>query len=195
MEGRFDEARRCLQAGFAQMTSPVTTLRRLYKIDVDPFPIEGVRRALDRAAGEAPDDDRVWLARAHLALKVGDLAEARSWLDRCRERRPDDTAVWRMELEWALAADRLGEVRNALSHLPADEEPEGRAPALRAWLASRRHDREAERRALAEKIALDPGDGPARVRVAELEHEDGHIREAEALRSAIHSLDQVRKEY
>lgn len=48
MEGRFDEARRCLQAGFHQMTSAVTTLRRLYKMDVNPFPIEGVRRGLDR---------------------------------------------------------------------------------------------------------------------------------------------------
>ncbi len=64
MEGRFDEARRCLQAGFHQMTSAVTTLRRLYKMDVDPFPIEGVRRGLDRALKEEANDDRVWLARA-----------------------------------------------------------------------------------------------------------------------------------
>lgn len=63
MEGRFDEARRCLQAGFDRMTSPVTTLRRLYKLDVNALPIEGIRRGLDRAAGQAPDDDRVWLAR------------------------------------------------------------------------------------------------------------------------------------
>ncbi len=49
MQGRFDEAKRCLQAGFDQMSSPVTTLQRLYKIDNDPFPIEGVRRGLDRA--------------------------------------------------------------------------------------------------------------------------------------------------
>ena len=43
MEGRFDEARRWLQDGFDLMTSPVETLQRLYKLDVDPFPIEGVR--------------------------------------------------------------------------------------------------------------------------------------------------------
>src|SRR5262249_17954025 len=160
MQGRFDEARRCLQAGFDQMTSPVATLRRLYKLDVDPFPIEGVRRALDRAARQAPDDDRVWLARAHLSIKEGDLAEARRWLDRSRGRGPEDAAVWRMALEWALAADRPDEVRNILPRLPADEEPAGRALALRAWLAARRHDREAERRALTEKMVLDPGDGP-----------------------------------
>ena len=50
MEGRFDEARRCLQAGFDQMTSPLATLGRLYRIDIDPFPIEGVRLSLDGRA-------------------------------------------------------------------------------------------------------------------------------------------------
>src|SRR6185312_1214019 len=119
----------------------------------------------------------------------------RRWLDRCLGQRPEDTAAWRMALEWALAADRPDEVRNILPRLPADEEPEGRALALRAWLAAHRHDREAERRALTEKMALDPGDGPARERLAELEHEDGRTREAEALRNSLRSLDRVRKEY
>ena len=158
MQGRFDEARRCLQAGFDQMTSPVTTLQRLYKLDVDPFPIEGVRRGLDRAARQAPDDDRVWLARAHLAIRLGDLDEARQWLDRCLARRPEDPAVWRMKLEWALACRPARRGRTALPHLPADEEPEGRVLALRAWLAAHRHDRETERRALKNWVALDPGE-------------------------------------
>jgi hypothetical protein len=79
--------------------------------------------------------------------------------------------------------------------LPADEEPPGRALALRAWLAAARNDREAERRALAETIELDPGDAPARERLAELEREAGRTREAEALRMAVRSLDQARKEY
>jgi tetratricopeptide (TPR) repeat protein len=195
MEGRFDEARRCLQAGFDQMSSRVVTLQRLYKLDVDPFPVEGVRRGLEGAARQAPDDDRVWLARAHLALRVGDLEEARSQLARCLERRPEDTAVWRMMLEWALAANRPDEVRKILPHLPADEEPEGRALALRAWLAANRRDREAERRALSEKITLDPGDGPSRERLAELEREAGRLREADALRISLRSIDQARQEY
>ncbi len=125
MEGRFDEARRCLQAGFDQMSSPVTTLQRLYKLDFDSFPIEGIRWGLDRAVKQAPDDDRVWLARAHLAIRTGDFAEAEGWLGRCLARRPEDPAVWRMKLEWALAANRPDEVRRTLPHLPADEEPAG----------------------------------------------------------------------
>src|SRR6516165_9946346 len=92
------------------------------------------------------------LARAHLAIREVDLVEARRWLDGCLARRSRDPAVWRMRLEWALAANRPDEVRRTLPHLPADEEPEGRALTLRAWLAARRDDRAAERRALEEKI-------------------------------------------
>ena len=148
MEGRFEEARRWLEDGFDAMTSPVETLQRLYKLDVDPFPIEGVRTALERAGKQAPEDDRVWLARAHLAIRLGEFAEAERWLERCLERRPDDPVVWRMKLECALAAGQADQVRQALPHLPAALEPEGRVPALRAWLAARDGDRQAERLAL-----------------------------------------------
>ena len=137
LEGRFQEARRWLEDGFDAMTSPVETLTRLYKLDVDPFPIEGVRTALDRAGKQAPEDDRVWLARAHLAIRLGEFAEAEEWLERCLARRPDDPVVWRMKLDCALAAGRPDQVREALPHLPAALEPSDRLPALRAWLAAR----------------------------------------------------------
>jgi tetratricopeptide (TPR) repeat protein len=195
MQGRFDEAKRCLQAGFDQMSSPVVTLQRLYKLDFDPFPIEGVRRGLERAARLAPEDDRVWLARAHLAIRLGDLDEARNWLDRCLARRPEDPAVWRMKRDWAIAADLPAQVRQTLSHLPADEEPEERVLALRVWLAAHQNDREAQRRALKQWVELDPGDAAAREQLAEREREDGHLREAEAQRSEIRALDPIRKEY
>jgi enediyne biosynthesis protein E4 len=195
MEGRFDEARRCLEAGFDQMSSPVTTLQRLYKLDVDSFPIEGIRWGLDRAGKEAPDDDRVWLARAHLSIRAGDIADAEAWLARCLARRPDDSAVWRMKLEWALAFDRPDELRRTLPHLPVDEEPVGRVLALRAWLAAHRHDRDAERRALKELVELDPANGTARERLITLEREAGNSREADALRRSNPMLDQSRKEY
>src|SRR5260370_40569923 len=130
------------------MSSPVETLERLYKLEIDPFPVEGVRRALEAAAKAAPDDDRVWLARAHLASRLGELAEANRWLDRCLCRRPDDPVVWRMKLECALAEGSAGQVRAALPHLPAAEEPKGRGPALCAWLAARQGDRAHEERAL-----------------------------------------------
>jgi tetratricopeptide (TPR) repeat protein len=195
MQGRFDEARHLLQAGFHQMSSPIVTLQRLYKLDTAAFPTEGMHRALERAGQQAPDDDRVWLAQAHLAIRVGDFAKAKAWLDRCHARRPDDLAVWRMTLEWALGADRPEDVLRTLPHLPANQEPEGRVHALRAWLASRQNDRETERRELKQWVELNPVDGPARQRLADLEWESGHAAEAGALRRAARTIDELRKEY
>jgi len=194
-EGRFDEARRWLQAGFDVMSSSVETLQRLYKLDVDPFPIEGVQRVLDRAGKQAPDDDRVWLARAHLAIRIGQFAEAQQWLDRCLKRRPEDPAVWRMKLDWALSAGRPDEVRSTLPHLPAAHEPEGLIPALRAWFAVRQRDPEAERGALRQAIDLDPADASAIGRLAALEHEAGRSEEAARLRQSLPAIDRQRKEY
>jgi len=195
MEGRFDEARRWLEDGFDQMSSPIVTLRRSYKLDIDPFPIEGVRRALERAGKQAPDDDRVWLGRAHLAMRIGDFAEAARWLDRCLASRPEDPVVWRMKLETALASDQPDEVRRALPHLPVSLEPENRVASLRAWLAQRQGDLEAEHNALKQEIELNPADARALDRLASLESEAGHASEAARIRSTIRAIDRDRKKY
>jgi len=195
LEGRFQEARQWLEDGFDEMTSPVETLRRLYKLDVDPFPIEGVRTALDRARKQAPEDDRVWLARAHLAIRLGEFAEAETWLKRCLDRRPDDPVVWRMKLESALAADDADQVRQALPHLPTALESAARLPAVRAWLAARAGDQRGERAALDQAVALNPADASALERLATLEHVAGRSDQAARLRESIHGIDRDRKEY
>jgi enediyne biosynthesis protein E4 len=195
LEGRFQEAHRWLEDGFDTMTSPVETLRRLYQLDVDPFPIEGVRTALDRAIKQAPEDDRVWLARAHLAIRLGEFADAEKWLERCLVERPNDPVVWRMKLDCALAAGQVDQVRKALSHLPAALEPADRLPALRAWLAARSGDQQGERLALKEAIRLNPADAMALERLAVLEHEAGRSDEAARFREAIRAIDRDRKEY
>jgi enediyne biosynthesis protein E4 len=195
MQGRFAEARRWLQDGFDVMTSPVETLQRLYKLDVDPFPIEGVSAALERAAKKAPEDDRVWLARGHLAIRRGEFADAERWLERCLGSRPDDPVVWRMKLECALAAGQASQVRQTLPHLPAALEPQERVPALRAWLAARDRDPHAERLALEQSIELNPADAPALERLAVLEHEAGRPDLVARLRETIRGIDRDRKEY
>jgi tetratricopeptide (TPR) repeat protein len=195
MQGRFDEARRWLEAGFGQMSSPVVTLQRLYKMDFDAFPTEGVRRALERAGKQAPDDDRVWLGRAHLAMRLGDFAAAERWIAACLSRRPDDPVVWRMKLEIGLAKDQLKEVRQALPHLPGHLEPENRVASLRAWIAKRRGDIEAERNALKALIELNPADARALDRLAVLAAETGHASEASKIRGSIWTMDGIRKQY
>ncbi len=194
-QGRLAEARRWLEDGFDVMSDPIKTLGRLYKLDFDPFPVEGVRQALERAGGQAPDDDRVWLGRAHLATLMGQFEEAEAWLERCLARRPTDVPVWQMKLDWALAANRPEEARSALSHLPADQESEERVSSLRAWFAGVWGDGAGERRALKERIESNPGDAEALERLAELELKDGNRDAAEKLRRQKAELDQLQKEY
>ncbi len=106
------------------MSNPVITLVRLYRLDHNIYPTEGIRLTLERSGNLSPQDDRVWLGKAHLATLLGRFDEARTWLDRCLKRRPDDVAVWRLRLDWAMAADRPAEARATLAHLPAYLEPE-----------------------------------------------------------------------
>jgi hypothetical protein len=52
----------------------LAVLIRLWKLDNDPYPIEGLRTQREDAARKAPDDDRVWLGRANLAIRTGDTS-------------------------------------------------------------------------------------------------------------------------
>ena len=115
-EGRFAEARRWYVEGIDLLRDPVSALHRLYQLDHDPFPTEGVRQAMESAGSQAPDDDRVWLARAHLATRLGQFTEADRWLDRCLKRRPEDPAV-------CARPARVGHGGRAARHRPANLGP------------------------------------------------------------------------
>ena len=82
---------------------PAAVLVQLYRLDTAPFPLEMTRNVLDKADS---NDDRVWLARANLAIKTGRFDVAGGWLDACLKRRPDDLAAWRSRLELAVAQRR-----------------------------------------------------------------------------------------
>ena len=195
LEGRLEEAKRWLEEGFEQMSDPVVTLLRLYRLDHDPYPTEGVRQALERAGNQAPQDDRVWLGHAHLATLLGRFDEAQAWLDRCLQKRPDDQPVWRMRLAWALAANRPEEARLTLPHLPAELEGPARPNELRAWFAARQGNVQAERAALQEALKLEPASPGVLERLAELEIQTGHNEHAADLRRRRIELDQIRKDY
>ena len=99
---------------------------------------EAVREFLDRAQRLCPNDDRVWLGRANLAIRQGELDEAARWLDACLRRSPEDVPVWRARLDWAVATGRVAEAREALEHMPAAESPPAQVHRLAAWFAARR---------------------------------------------------------
>ena len=67
-------------------------------------PVPGFRKSiLEQADKTAGQDDRIWLARANLAISQGAFDEGARWLAACRRRRPEDVAVWKAYLEWAMA--------------------------------------------------------------------------------------------
>ncbi len=131
-EGRLDEIRRLRQEAWNTSSDKAGDLRSLWLIDSSVLTMEQVRASVEQAAAKAPDDDRVWLARAHLALLSGQFAEAARWLDSCRKRRPEDPVVWRAWLRWARAADSIDEARGPSRTC----QPNGfRSP--RCWLSVR----------------------------------------------------------
>ncbi len=70
---------------------PAIKLLRLHiELTEKAMPVEEVRASIDAAARNAPDDDRVWLGQANLAIRTGDFDAARRRLDDCLRRRPDD---------------------------------------------------------------------------------------------------------
>jgi tetratricopeptide (TPR) repeat protein len=193
LEGRFVEARDWRRQGFDQMIDPVETLQRLYRLDHDLFPTEGVRQALDRAGRQSPEDVRVWLGTAHLATRLCDFDKAKAWLDRCRERTPDDLAVWRARLDWAIAANRPEDARKCLAHVPARHEDPARPLALPAWFAAQAGDPAAERRAHEHLLCVNPAESAALERLDELLLEAGQQGPATEFRLQKQRIDQARK--
>ena len=81
-EGRLDDVERLIEADWRLAVRDRNTrlavdfLRARLALGLDPYPAEAVKAALDEAATQAPDDDRVWLGQAYLAIRTGRLEEA-----------------------------------------------------------------------------------------------------------------------
>ena len=128
-QGRIEEAERLIEdrwehenaAGEGALEPAIKLLRQHIDLTVNPASIEAIRNVLDQAARLAPDDDRVWLGRANLAIRTGVYDEAERWLDACLKHRPEDIPAWRARLSWGLATKRPDVVEKARSHIPAEE--------------------------------------------------------------------------
>jgi tetratricopeptide (TPR) repeat protein len=191
-EGRFDEVRDLLRASWGRSPEPAAVLKELWLLDSSSMPIEAWRAALDKAD---PDDDRVWLGQARHAVLTGRFDDARAWIDRCLGRRPDDPSVWGVRLDLALAEDDLDGFREAASRLPAGRWSEADLHGLRAWLARRRRDPEAERLELGALVADRPADAPALERLAALALEAGSASAAEELHRLKSRIDDARDRF
>jgi enediyne biosynthesis protein E4 len=192
IQGRYDEARRLIREGWQSYPDRVGTLKELARLGTDnPIKIEKLRPILETARRNAPDDDRVWLGWANLAIQTGRLDMAREWLDACLRRRPDDLAVWRVRLDWARAAEDESEVRRALARLPGEIVPPNEVLGLGAWFARRSGDLDRERRFLEDLMALDVKALWAMERLAELLLRAGQPERAEQLRASKGELERV----
>ncbi len=194
-EGRLDEIRRLRQEAWNTSSDQAGDLRSLWLIDSSVLMMDQVRATVEQAARKAPDDDRVWLARANLALLSGQFPEAARWLDSCRNRRPEDPVVWRAWLRWARAADSIEEARRALAHLPAERFSLAEMLALRAWFANREGHADQERTALEQLIDHAPGDTQALERLAVLAAESGQSWRARELHRRQADIHRARERY
>jgi len=195
MTGRRDENREVLRRRVERTADPSQTLRTLWSVDHDPYPVDGIRVALAKATQSAPDDDRVWLGLADVATRSGRFDEASEWLTRCERARPDDPVVWRARLRWAKAAGRPDEVRRAATRQPAASVPQTMTLALRAWLEGQSGDSQAERSSLEALIAVEPGDDAALERLADLASQAGEADRAAELRRRKAAIDVARDHY
>jgi thioredoxin-like negative regulator of GroEL len=202
-QGRIQDALRLIEANWEGLnrqglggSDRAVELARLHiAVSSGTSSIEAVRTFLDRAERLAPRDDRIWLGKANLAIRRGAFDEAARRLDDCLRRHPEDVAVWRARLDWALTTGRVAEVREALQHLPAAEATPAQVHRLAAWLAARRGDAATERRAWERLIAVDPGDGTALDRLAELMLRESQAARATEFRSRKAAVDRLQSRY
>jgi enediyne biosynthesis protein E4 len=195
MTGRRDDYRNFLHREIERTRDPSEKLRTMWSVDRDPYPVDAFTLVLEKANQTTPDDDRVWLGLADLAMRTGRFDLAGDWLTRCESARPDDLAVRLARLEWAKAADRPGLVIRAASHLPISSVTESRVLELEAWLAERGGDRAAERQALLAYLAVEPADVVAIERLADLAAQDGDRERLASLRSRKAAIENARDHY
>jgi enediyne biosynthesis protein E4 len=202
--GRLGEAQGLLQAWWEHLNAigegaserAIDQVRMHIELALKPNPVEQVRAYLDQAYRMAPDDDRVWLGRANLAIRTGDFAEATRWLDACLKRRPEDIPIWSARLRLGIATNRTDLVRQALLHLPVDDtSPNPEIYRVGAWLCSRRNDNESERQELERLVAVDPADLKALDRLAQLTEMAGQPARAQELRGKMAEVETLRARY
>jgi hypothetical protein len=194
--GRSDDLRRRKHEEWSSAKNKAEVLRTHWQIDEPKAsPLRVIQSRLEEAGRKAPDDDRVWLGRANLAIRTAQFAEADAWLKRCLARRPEDPAVWRARLEWAMNSDRLAEAVEAMRHVPVERiEPE-QLLSFRAWLAAHYGDERAEQAALTQWLDRVPGDTKALSRLTELAVQAGQTDLVAQLRRRKTELDRVWDDY
>jgi enediyne biosynthesis protein E4 len=178
-EGRMQECRRLIAQAWPGSSDPPGVLKGLHLLETSPFPVDFVKEAIKRGPA---DDDRIWLAQAHLAIWAGRFADAARWLDACEKKRPDDQAIWLMRLSLAMSSQDPKGARRALEHVRSSWFLRHEVLRIRSWLAAFAGDPEVERKSLMALTAVEPGNTNAWARLAELAQAAGQDSEARRFR-------------
>jgi thioredoxin-like negative regulator of GroEL len=202
-QGRIDEAVRLIEMrwedlnkrGEGALEPAIVLLRQHIDLTSKPVPVETLSGFLDQTPHLDQEDDRVWLARANLAIRRGALGEAARWLDACQRHRENDVPVWRARLAWGIASDRIDVVQQSLEHVPTDELVPAQFHQINAWIASKRGDIQTERRELERLLEADPSDLAANDRLAQMAHQDGQHALAAELRRKRDEMAGLRARY
>ncbi len=176
-EGRRREATQIVEARWHELaargeaaTDQAINLGRLHmELRWNLPPVEAVQAYLDEVGRLAPNDDRIRLARANLAIRLGAWDDADRNLAECLRRRPEDPAVHQSRLEWATHTDHPAEARDALKHLPPGWLSLAECHGLSAWFASKCGDTDRERREIDAMLAESPEDFEAMKRLQGLD--------------------------
>jgi tetratricopeptide (TPR) repeat protein len=202
-QGRVDDAERIIEATWDCLERANEPLRergillvRLHiMLRLEPITSDAIRAMLDRATRLEPEDDRVWLMRANLAIATCSYDDAAQWLLACLRRHPEDVAVWRAKLKWAMAANQIEAVFDAARHLPAAESTPAELHRLSAWLAAQRGDSQWERLELERLLTVDPADFSAWNRLEELAQRSGEPELAVGIKRKKTDLRQLHGRY
>jgi tetratricopeptide (TPR) repeat protein len=179
-QGRSDDALDLIDArlhdlealGEGASDTAINLARLYFELEHKIDPVEQTQANLDHASQSAPEDDRIWLGRANLAIRAGKLDQAAHWLETCLRKRPEDQPVWKSRLRWAVASGRQDVVRESLRHLSPQALTTNQCQHLKAWLAREQHDAAAEREALTLALNENPADQTAFDRLVELLNAD-----------------------
>jgi tetratricopeptide (TPR) repeat protein len=201
--GRLDEAKALIEDRWEHLNArdegalePAINLLRLHiELTLIATLIESQRAFVDQAARRAPEDDRVWLGRANLAIRRGEYDEAGRWLDACEQRRPDDFAVWRARLNWGVASNRSDVVEHAMKQPGATLLAPTEVHRLNAWLAAKRGQVAAERWELQRLLVVDPEDLTTIDRLIQLAEKESRPVEADELRGQRRQIVEIRSRY
>ncbi|WP_197446354.1 CRTAC1 family protein [Tautonia plasticadhaerens] len=195
MQGRRDEAVRLYRERFDRLGRPAVVLREIWSLRYETFPIEKVGALLGRANRDAPEDDRVWLGLAHLAILGGRIDDADGWLRRCLGRRPADPAVWRIRLDWALMKADPAAALAAIEHLDDSMLAPADVLELASWFALQRGDDRRRREAIVGALRHDPSRAALLEQLAFLETRRGAGDRASELRARKSGWERDFKEY